>query len=367
MKRVASLDLLRGLAALAVAIPHYLTLNSNDWPAADVFSITAVEIFFVLSGFVLAPQILTNVIGNPAKHLRVFLIRRWMRTIPPYLVALLFVSYITGQLWTADYARYSVYVQNLFFQANSHDYYPVAWSLSVEEWYYVTFAPILFVVASIFKRFDRKFVATYAVCFILGIVLIRAFGGSDVHWDAGVRRVTIFRIDSIAFGFLLYLTFEKLGFFERSRPSTATLWTLVLLFVACSALGGTVAYLTANDNPLSMALFPYTSAAVGLSAVALFRGGEFIFSKRKFLSDFGVYLGRISYTVYLFHIIFVMILKPRLASLDLPWQMVIYISSLVLLCTVFYYYFEKPILAARPKYNVYGRRSEATVRQASST
>ena len=98
MKRVAALDLLRGLAAFSVAIPHYLTLNATDGRGADVLAVTAVEVFFVLSGFVLAPQIRMQVVGRPAENLRIFLVRRWMRTIPPYLVALFCVSYFTGKI-----------------------------------------------------------------------------------------------------------------------------------------------------------------------------------------------------------------------------------------------------------------------------
>jgi peptidoglycan/LPS O-acetylase OafA/YrhL len=360
MKRVASLDFLRGLAAFAVAIPHYLTLNSTDWRAADVFAITAVEVFFVLSGFVLAPQILNNVVGNPAVHLRVFLMRRWMRTIPPYLVALFFISYITGQIWTADFARYFVYLQNLFFQANTNDYYPVAWSLSVEEWYYVSFAPLLFLVATLCKRADRGFAAVYAVCFIFTIVMFRAIWGDYAHWDAEIRRVTIFRIDSIAFGFLLYLVFEKLRYFEAGRPLATRIAVWAALFVACSAAGATITYLTMIDNSVSMHVFPYAAAAVGLSAVGLFRNLEFVFAERRILSELGVYLGRISYTIYLFHLILAMVLKPKLAALDMPWQLLIYVAGLVVFCLVFWRYFEKPILAARPRYGSVGKANTRT-------
>jgi peptidoglycan/LPS O-acetylase OafA/YrhL len=75
MKRFASLDFLRGLAALAVAVPHYVTLNEAGQPVADAIAITAVEVFFVLSGFVLAPQILTMVIAGPIRNLRT--LRYW--------------------------------------------------------------------------------------------------------------------------------------------------------------------------------------------------------------------------------------------------------------------------------------------------
>ena len=84
----------------------------------------------------LAPQIVDWVVGKPWRNLGVFLARRWMRTIPPYVVALIVIALMTGNLMTADFVRYLFYVENLFVSANHIDFYPVAWSLAVEEWFY---------------------------------------------------------------------------------------------------------------------------------------------------------------------------------------------------------------------------------------
>ncbi len=58
--------------------------------------------------------------------------------------ALVVVAAMTGHLFTADTLRYLFYVENLFRSANAVDFYPVAWSLAVEEWFYLLFAPLLF-------------------------------------------------------------------------------------------------------------------------------------------------------------------------------------------------------------------------------
>jgi peptidoglycan/LPS O-acetylase OafA/YrhL len=91
-------------------------LNSADWPAAQAVSVLAVEVFFVLSGFVLAPQIIFCSCDGRIVNLWVFLTRRWMRTIPPFLVALVAISLLTDQLMTGDFFRYAFYVQNAFEQ-----------------------------------------------------------------------------------------------------------------------------------------------------------------------------------------------------------------------------------------------------------
>ena len=152
MKRSAALDFLRGAAAFAVAIPHYLTANAPFQPFAEAFAIAGVEVFFVLSGFVLAPQIVDWVVAKPWRNLGVFLVRRWMRTIPPYVVALIVIAVLTGNLMTADFLRYLFYVENLFSSANHVDFYPVAWSLAIEEWFYLLFAPALFLVARLLRK-----------------------------------------------------------------------------------------------------------------------------------------------------------------------------------------------------------------------
>src|SRR6202020_1276071 len=208
MKRSASLDFLRGSAAFAVAIPHYLTANAPFQPFAEAFAIAGVEIFFVLSGFVLAPQIVDWVVGKPWRNLGVFLVRRWMRTIPPYVVALAAIALLTGNLMTADFVRYLFYVENLFSSANRVDFYPVAWSLAVEEWFYVLFAPALFLVARLLGRGDRRLELAFAILVIFVLAALR-FSIAPHDWDLNVRRVTLFRIDSIVWGFLLYLALER--------------------------------------------------------------------------------------------------------------------------------------------------------------
>ena len=169
MRRSPALDFLRGAAAFAVAVPHYLTTNAPFRPYADAVAVAGVEVFFVLSGFVLAPQIVDWVIGKPWRNLSVFLARRWMRTIPPYVVALIAIALMTGNLLSADFLRYLVYVENLFGAANRIDFYPVAWSFAVEEWFYLLFAPLLFLVGRLVGRSDRRLDAAFAVLVIVAV------------------------------------------------------------------------------------------------------------------------------------------------------------------------------------------------------
>ena len=52
-----TLDILRGISAWLVAIPHFFLFTGYKSESLEYFSILAVEIFFILSGFVLGPQL----------------------------------------------------------------------------------------------------------------------------------------------------------------------------------------------------------------------------------------------------------------------------------------------------------------------
>jgi peptidoglycan/LPS O-acetylase OafA/YrhL/lysophospholipase L1-like esterase len=356
MKRSASLDFLRGAAAFAVAIPHYLTANAPFQPFAEAFAIAGVEIFFVLSGFVLAPQIVDWVVDKPWRNLGVFLIRRWMRTIPPYVVALVVIAVLTGNLMTADFVRYLLYVENLFSSANHVDFYPVAWSLAVEEWFYLLFAPALFLVARLLGRGDRRLELIFAILIIVVVGAAR-LSVSPHDWDLNVRRVTLFRIDSIVWGFLLYLALERRS--PIGLDAASGRWRLGALFALLAVaipleLG--VAILALDGDSWAQLAFPYASAAFGMIAVGAVWMSEGLFRNR-FVRGVSFYLGRISYSAYLFHLILIMALKPMLAAAPLALQLAVYGLAILALSTVFFAGFERPILAARPYYG--GARRQA--------
>ena len=314
----------------------------------------------MLSGFVLAPQIVDWVVGKPWRNLGVFLIRRWMRTIPPYVVALVVIAVLTGNLMTTDFVRYLFYVENLFSSANHVDFYPVAWSLAVEEWFYVLFAPALFVVARLLRRGDRRLEVTFAVLVIVVVAALR-FSIAPHDWDLNVRRVTLFRINSIVWGFLLYLALERRSPIALDAASGRLRLgaLLALLAVAIPAELG-VAILAVGGDAWAQRAFPYASAAFGMIAVGVVWLSEDLFRNRV-VRGASFYLGRISYSVYLFHLIIIMALKPMMAAAPLALQLAVYVLAILALSTLFFAGFERPILVARPYYGAARRAAAAIV------
>jgi lysophospholipase L1-like esterase len=115
----------------------------------------------------------------------------------------------------------------------------------------------------------------------------------------------------------------------------------------------------ASDSVVSRQAFPFVAAAFGISAVFLFRQAEFLFVGNA--AKIGIFLGHISYSVYLFHLLVAMTIKPELTGLDITLQIAIFVGLLVCLTSVIWLYIEKPILAARPKYDRGGMSFHQTV------
>jgi peptidoglycan/LPS O-acetylase OafA/YrhL len=347
-ERVVSLDLLRGLAAFAVMVPHFFIYYLGEASdLAEVVSITAVEVFFVLSGFVLGPQIVLCARRRNWATLRTFLLRRWMRTIPSYLVALLAISLVFRELGSADFFRYAAYVQNLSSQYNNRDYYPVAWSLSVEEWYYVVFPPFLLLYGKLVTRKgDWSEYIWAALLFIACITLLRFVYGSMDDWGAHVRRVVVFRIDSIAYGFLLYLVLQRATFEWNAR---LRLGALLLLAATTIALLDVNVRMLVSDAGWLRQINPFVSAAFGMSTLLFFLSINSLL-QAPWKRAASAYLGHISYPIYLFHLVILYVLARYLPQHNELWHFVPYVTAVVLFTTLFHYGFERPILAARPRY-----------------
>ena len=329
--RIAGLDMLRGIAALSVAISHY-HIMVNKSQLAEIISVVFVEVFFPLSGFVLAKQIL--LCQNDSRHLSVFYLRRLMRTVPPYLFAVSVTAFLTNSFYTLDFVKYIFFVQNIFPDNLNVNFYPVAWSLAIEEFYYLFF-PLLIIAV------PQKKVVLFSVVFICFFQALRILmsGMLDPQF---VRIGTFFRIDSIALGFFgFYFLKDKInGLFSS------------MLLLVFGVLMGFIAILALNDpnNNSYRLLSINVSSLFGLFCILSFYQFREIFSG-KIVSLLSKWLGRFSYPIYLFHI-------PILTGMNSLKgnNLVTFPSYVALLFAVALFInilFEKPLLNARPKYKAF--------------
>ena len=107
MKKIESLDLFRGFSGYGVAVCHFYAFLFKS-TTSEYISFLFVDMFFVLSGFVLYPQ-LTKIYNNK-KNLKIFYMRRWLRTLPIFFIALITFS-IVFQNFNYDTLKYLFFIR----------------------------------------------------------------------------------------------------------------------------------------------------------------------------------------------------------------------------------------------------------------
>ncbi len=330
------LDLYRYFAALIVCVSHFFFFKTGSIHS-EILSILGVELFFVLSGFVLTPQLL-NIQLNPKKNLKIFLLRRWIRTIPPYLVALLIASVIFGYGDIINLLKFLTYTQNFYSDNPVPNFYSIAWSLSVEEWFYLTMPIFLFIGTK--TRLTKSEINVSQICFAIILILNVAriyFNNVDIDWGQDIRRSVIFRIDSICFGVLAFIYKDKIS-------------RLILNFFIIFGFF-LLGYLVFNPIILKKYIFYQNIFFIicGLCFSSVIIKLTLYSNKNKILQNFVKLGASISYSMYLFHIIIIPFAMKL--SNNILFSFLLYICVLKIISTLFYFYFEKPILKIRPKYN----------------
>jgi peptidoglycan/LPS O-acetylase OafA/YrhL len=142
--RDGNLDLLRACAVLSVVGYHVLQWSPVDPPWLDAlgaYGAYGVDLFFVLSGYLIGGLYWREEYVTGRVAVRRFLSRRWFRTIPPYMAALILawlaVRIVRGEPF--DW-RYLVFVQNY---EPVIPFFLISWSLCVEEHFYLALPVLL--------------------------------------------------------------------------------------------------------------------------------------------------------------------------------------------------------------------------------
>jgi len=193
------LDTLRGVAILAVVFYHgFSQCDTTGLPgivraffAASRFGWLGVNLFFVLSGFLIT-GILLDSKGTP-RYYKSFYVRRALRILPAYLLLLLLllllprIGVVDGRISWSFVGLSLIYLSNVTnFFGVAMQYGPL-WSLAVEEQFYLLWPAAV-------RNLSRRALAFCAVAVFLGCpffaghrVCIRTPGGSLVHVDGGRR------------------------------------------------------------------------------------------------------------------------------------------------------------------------------------
>jgi peptidoglycan/LPS O-acetylase OafA/YrhL len=256
-RRLFGLDLVRAIAILLVLQVHFGSYGLRFYgatlpPLIGVLGDLGVELFFVLSGFLIGTLLLEVSERCPTlQGWRRFMLRRWMRTIPLYVLWTL-ILFPLMKMAHRDFSllAYLTFTQNLAWPMPNNSPFPVSWSLTVEEWFYLLFSAIVILCASMWPR--RAFLLTCGL-FILTPLVLRLC--SDVvDAEEGPRTIAIFRLDAIAYGAIM--VWLSRTFPQKMQRLSFVLLAIGLILVITTALFSNVIgpAITFTLYPLALAL-----------------------------------------------------------------------------------------------------------------
>ena len=347
--RVHSLDVLRGMAVLLVLFRHLPNDNASD-ALSFIQSIgwTGVDLFFVLSGFLISGLLFTEFDKTGALDVKRFWLRRGLKIWPSYYfvygVAMLLTVIATNntQLLLKQAPNY-IFIQNYM----DHDArWTHSWSVAIEEHFYLILPLLLLVlIPAKLKKLPKilLFLCVFVLAFRVFLVFFR-----DIPWT-NFYYPTHMRIDSLCFGVLL-------GYFHQYNTDRFTkvgrrFWPLLLAAPAVLVL--------ANLFPVEQSAVSYT---IGFTIFYLMFGGLVVVARaypefgssgpQRIIALAGVY----SYTIYLAHSVLYEI--PGMTSVRLsifPYfgdtgDRVLFFSLSIVLGVVISHAIERPFLRMRARW-----------------
>jgi peptidoglycan/LPS O-acetylase OafA/YrhL len=300
--RIEGLDLMRSIAILLVLFYHawlFLSPFFQKFGMLFFMGFWGVELFFVLSGFLVGGIFIKKYIHHKDKITHSFIVsfwkKRWVRTIPIYIFALLLnyvvLSYVLNIKLDFPFT-YFLFLQN--FDSAHPSFFPEAWSLAIEEWFYILL-PVFFLYKNVTKNFSG---ILYTIILMIAVNTLVRFLNTDitsfdiVEWDKNVRKVVINRLDSILYGVLMFVfIYYKSEVIKNNRYK---LFWLGIMGVIISYL-----FFYLKTSVLFNQVFFLSTTSLSFSLLIPF----FYFFKfnSSSIKNISLYISTISYSLYLIH------------------------------------------------------------------
>lgn len=366
--RMLQLDVLRGVAVLLV-MGHHIVLQPDEsgvfGPLENVFirfGWSGVDLFFVLSGFLVGGLLFAELRTRGRLDVRRFIIRRGFKIWPSYFAYLfvLLALFLVAEHGDAHRAIGHIlpnffHVQNYLGTARPH-----TWSLAVEEHFYV-FLPLLLLLLTFRNNRSRLHALPYiGLAIIVICTSLRFLINAGRVYDAATHyNQTHLRMDSLFFGVLIGYFYHFKG--EWLQRVGSYRYTLLLVGI------GLVIPMTIIDirEDWFVSVFGFSLLYFGYGAILL----AVIYTPlsdglvgKLMASTFGkvlAFIGFFSYPIYLWHIDMARLPLQALAragylsSLSGSWRWVaftiIYVVTATLAGVVLGLLIEKPALAIRDR------------------
>jgi peptidoglycan/LPS O-acetylase OafA/YrhL len=328
---------LRGIAVIAVILYH----AEIYFFGKQIFSggYLGVDIFFVISGFLITKIVINNSQKNKLSFLQ-FMNSRIRRIMPLLLIVIAITSILSWKYLLPsvfyDFSKSQLssilFFSNYFFFLSSLNYYDFSvllkplvhtWSLSLELQMYLL---LFFFLSIILKVFKKKIIILIFISLIFSflITLLTTLYDASLSFYSFHSRIWEFLVGSLAF--------TLLGKFRNISWSKFLSLSGIILIISSLFLFG-----KNTNHPSYLTIFP----VLGIFLIIIFNQGQTITSfilKNKLT----IYLGQISYSLYLWHYpIFAIFRNLNLLGGNFLHQLLI-IFSLFILSDLSFRFIEQP-------------------------
>ena len=354
------LDLLRAIAIVWVMLFHSFLIGGlgEDYSWLSRYGWMGVDLFFVLSGFLIGTQVLAPLARGGRLSFRDFYIRRAFRILPAFWVVLaLYVAFpaLREAPGLEPWWKFASFTLNLSIDYANNAAFSHAWSLCVEEHFYLAFPLLAW--AMLRKPSVAKFAGLCLLVAMAGIALRSAIwlhdtalvanGGMARNWFVeDIYYPTWARLDGLLAGVVLatFKVFRPQGW-ERvqARANTVLLFGLGVMAVAL--------WLFKERTGLLANSIGWPVLSLGLALLVFAGAGD-----RSVIARWRVpgaaWLAAISYSLYLVH-------KAVFHIVETAWghalegrgvlAFCVYAAAALLVGAVLYYTVERPFLRLRER------------------
>ncbi len=304
--KLYGLDHLRAFAITFVFLFHYGRLFAHPaWTnTISVFGWSGVDLFFVLSGYLIAAQLFLKISAGKKISLQEFFIKRFFRIIPAYLVVVtlyFLFPFIREREALPPIWKFLSFTQNIGLDVQHQGTFSHAWSLCIEEQFYLLLPLIL--AASVYFKQIKKAYWLLLLFFVIGFAArLYSFkhvellnDDSGISWYKWIYYPTWSRLDGLLVGVSIAALLQFKPKFSRKilKYGNAPLIVSALLFAInyffCSE---------AESFNASVFGFPLVDVGYGFIVLAALSPQCFLY---KYQSKITSKIAALSYGIYLIH------------------------------------------------------------------